>query len=266
MSARSFHHHKARRIMRNCIVGFSLAALLLVVTGAARTEEGGDAKAVIAKAIKAVGGEEKIAKALKGFSLKEKGTLSIMGSDNPISIEVTAAGLDKYRSKFKGEFGGMEIEGVTVLSGDKGTRSFAGMDMEMDKEGIASEKRNIYLAVIASLVLPLNEKGFKSEAAGEEKVDGKAAVVLKVTGPDGKDSKLYFDKETGLPVRQVAKVMNFMMQEVTQESTYSNFKDMGGIKHAGKAIIKHDGEKLMELEITEFKILDKVDTKVFEKP
>ena len=251
--------------MRKCIVGLSLAALVLVVAGPARAEEG-DAKAVIAKAIKELGGEEKLAKALKGHTVKEKGTLSIMGSDNPISIEVTMAGLDKYRSKFKGEFGGMEIEGVTVLSGDKGTRSFAGNDMEMDKDGVASEKRNIYLAAVASLVVPLNEKGFKSEAAGEEKVDGKAAVVLKVTGPDGKDSKMYFDKQTGLPVRQVAKVNNFMGQEVTQETNYSNFKDMDGVKHAGKIIIKHDNEKLMELEITEFKIVDKVDTKIFDKP
>ena len=252
--------------MRKCIVGLSLAALLLVLTGPARAEEGGDAKAVIAKAIKAMGGEEKLTKALKGHTVKEKGTLSIMGSDNPVSIEVTMAGLDKYRSKFKGEFGGMEIEGVTVVSGDKGTRSFAGNDMEMDKDGLASEKRNIYLAAIASLVVPLNEKGFKCEAAAEEKVDGKAAAVLKVTGPDGKESKMYFDKQTGLPVRQVAKVNNFMGQEVTQETTYSNHKDMDGVKHAGKLVIKHDGEKLMELEITEFKIVDKVDTKIFDKP
>jgi len=252
--------------MRKCIVGLSLAALVLAVAGPARAEEGVDAKAIIAKAIKAMGGEEKLTKALKGSTWKMKGQLSIMGSDNPISTDSTLAGLNKYRSKFKGEFGGMEIEGVTVLSGDKGTRSFAGNDMEMDKDGVASEKRNIYLAAISALVVPLNEKGFKSEAAGEEKVDGKAAVVLKITGPDGKDSKLYFDKETGLPVRQVAKVNNFMGQEVTQETNYSNYKDMDGIKKAAKTIIKHDGEKLMELETTEFKILDKVDTKIFDKP
>jgi hypothetical protein len=77
---------------------------------------------------------------------------------------------------------------------------------------------------------------------------------------------MYFDKETGLPVRQVAKVNNFMGQEVTQETTYSNYKDMDGIKRAAKTIIKHDGEKLMELETTEFKIVDKVDTKIFDKP
>jgi hypothetical protein len=243
-----------------------VAALVLVVAGPAPAEDAKDAKAVIDKAIKALGGEEKLSKALKGCTWKTKGKLIIQGSDNPFSTENTLAGLDKYRSKFKGEFGGMEIEGVSVLSGDKGARSFAGNDMEMDKDAIANEKRIVYLAAISALVVPLKDKGFKCEVAPEEKVDNKAAVVLKITGPDGKGSTLFFDKESGLPVKQVAKVLNFMGQEVTQESTFANYKEMDGIKKAANTTIKHDGEKLMESETTEFKILDKVDPKTFDKP
>jgi hypothetical protein len=252
--------------MRKCIGGALLAALVLIVAGPARAEDAKDAKAVIDKAIKALGGEEKLAKALKGCTWKNKGTLSIMGSDNEISTENTLAGLGKYRSKFMGEFGGNKIEGVSVLDGEKGARSFAGMDMELDADALANEKRTVYLAAVAGLVVPLKDKGFQTELAGEEKVDDKPAVAVKVIGPDKKDSKIYFDKETGLPVKQVAKVNNFMGQEVNQETLFSNYKDMDGIKRPGKTIIKHDGEKLMELETTEFKILDKVDPKIFEKP
>src|SRR5262249_33960166 len=180
-------------------------------------------------------------KALKGCSWKTKGTLSIMGNDNPFSTENTLKGLTQYRSKFEGEFGGNKIEGVSVLNGDKGAPSFAGMDMEFDADALANEKRTVYLSAISAVVVPLkDEKSFKTEAAGEEKVDNKAAVVLKITGPDKKESKMYFDKETGLPVKQVAKVNNFMGQEVNQETTYANYKEMGGIKKATKTIIKHD--------------------------
>jgi len=252
--------------MRKCICGAFVAALVLIIAGPARAEDAKDAKAVIDKAIKALGGEEKLTKALKGCTWKNKGKLSIMGSDNDISTDSTLAGLDKYRSKFEGEFGGNKIEGVSVLNGDKGARSFAGMDMELDNDALANEKRIVYLSAISALVVPLKETGFQAELAGEEKVEDKPAVVLKVVGPDKKDSKIYFDKETGLPVKQVAKVNNFMGQEVSQETLFSNYKDMGGIKKAAKTIIKHDGEKLMELETTEFKILDKVDPKIFEKP
>lgn len=251
--------------MRKCICGAFLAAFVVVVTNPARAEEG-DAKAIIDKAIKALGGEEKLTKALKGCTTKSKGVITFGGNDNPISTENTLHGLTHYRSKFEGEFGGNKIEGVTVLNGDKGARSFAGQDMEMDNDQLASEKRNIYLSALSALVVPVKEKGFKCEKAAEEKIENKAAMVLKITGPDGKDCKMYFDKETGLPVRQVAKVNNFMGQEVTQEVNYSNYKEMDGIKKATKTIIKHDGEKLMELETTDFKVLDKVDTKIFEKP
>jgi hypothetical protein len=252
--------------MRKCICGLSLAALVLIATGSARTQDAKDSKAIIDKAIKALGGEEKLSKAVKGATWKTKGVVTFGGNDNPISTENTLKGLDHYKSVFMGEFGGNKIEGVTVVAGDKGWRSFAGMDMEMDKDGIASEKRNLYLSIISALIVPLKDKGFKSEVTGEQKVENKAAVVLKVTGPDGKDSTLYLDKDSGLPIRQVAKVNNFMGQEVTQETTYSDFKEMGGIKLATKTIIKHDGEKVIEMGITEFKVLDKVDPKTFDKP
>ncbi len=252
--------------MRKCIGGAVLAALILVISAPIQAEDAKDSKAIIDKAIKALGGQEKLTKALQGSTSKEKGTISFGGSDNEMALESTISGLDHYRAKFTGEFGGNKIEGVTVLAGDKGWRSFMGQEMEMDKDAVANEKRMVYLNALSRLVIPATEKGFKVEAAGEEKVGDKPAVVLKITGPDGKDCKMSFDKETGLPVKQVAKVNNFMGEEVTQETTYSNYKDMSGIKKATKIVIKHNGEKLMEMEATEFKILDKVDPKTFEKP
>jgi len=56
---------------------------------------------------------------------------------------------------------------------------------------------------------PLKGNGFKIETRGEEKVGDKPAVVLKIIGPDGKDFTLYLDKESGMPVKQVAKVAGF---------------------------------------------------------
>jgi hypothetical protein len=122
------------------------------------------------------------------------------------------------------------------------------------------------LSALGALVVPAKEKGFKIEAAGDEKVENKPTAVLKIIGPDGKDCKMCFDKETGLPVLQVAKVKNSMGQEVTQETKYANYKDMGGIKKACKAIVKHNGQKYMEWEVKEFTVLEKVDPKSFEKP
>ena len=92
---------------------------------------------------------------------------------------------------------------------------------------------------------------------------GKALAGVKVTPPDGKEFKLYFDKESGLPVRMVAKVAGFMGGEFTQETTFSDYKEVEGIKKAMKIVSKRDGEPFTEQQITEFKVLDKVDPKTF---
>jgi hypothetical protein len=183
-----------------------------------------------------------------------------------MTTQSTSQGLDHFRQDFEGDFGGMKIMGTTVLAGDKGWRKFNDMTMELDKDAVASTKRNLYLQIAAVAVVPLKSKEFKVSMAEEEKVDGKPAVGIKVVGPDGKDFKLFFDKESGLPVKQIAKVNGFMGEEFTQETTFGGYKDFDGIKKATKAENKRDGEKFMSLEITEFKPLKEVDPKVFAEP
>ncbi len=247
-------------------LGAALVAALLA-GGAARAADPKDAQAILDKGIKALGGEEKIKAVLKGATWKGKGTINLGGSDNDFTFHTTAQGLDHYRSEFEGEFMGNKVKGATILAGDKGWQdnSFAGK-VEMNKDQLANEKRNVYLQLIPITLLPLKDKAFKVEAAGEEKVGDKPAIVLKVTGPEGKDFKLSLDKESGLPVKLVAKVAGFMGEEADQETTYSDYKEMAGIKKATKGNVKRDGQQFLKQEVTEFKTLDKVDPKTFAEP
>jgi hypothetical protein len=233
--------------------------------GTARADVDGDAKAILDKAIQALGGEEKLG-AVKAATWKGKGTVHIGGNDSDYTSQTTVQGLDQYRQEFEGEFMGNKVKSVTVLNGDKGWRKFGDNAMALDKAGVANQKRIVYLQVTPVTLLPLRGKGFKVRAAGEEKVGGQPAAVLEVTGPDGKDFKLSFDKKSGLPVKQVAKVPGFMGGEVTQETTFGNYKDFGGIKKATKIEAKRDGEKFLEQEVAEFKVVKKVDPKTFAEP
>ena len=99
--------------------------------------------------------------------------------------------------------------------------------MEMDADAVKNEKRTVYLMVVSATIVPLKSKGFKVESAPDESIKDKPAAALKVTGPDGKDFTLYFDKESGLPVRMKAKVIGFNGEEYLQESTFSDYKDFG---------------------------------------
>src|SRR5262249_1910925 len=151
-----------------------------------------DANAILDKAIKAVGGDEKISKA-QGFLVKAKGTLSFNGNDNAFESQATVKDLDHYRGEFEGQFGDNKFKGVTVISAERGWRKFGDQAMEIDGDGLANEKRRIYLQLAPGLPGLLRGKGFKLATAGEDTVDGKPAAGLKVTGPDGKDFTIYFD-------------------------------------------------------------------------
>jgi hypothetical protein len=246
--------------------GAVLAVSFVCVSGGNCRADDKDATPILEKAIKALGGEEKLSK-IKAYSTKTKGTISFGGNDSDFTAKATHQGLEQQRSEFEARFGDNDVKVVAVLNGDKGWRKFGDMDvMDLDGDQVKDEKRAVYLTVIPSLVLHVKGKDFKAEAAGEEKVGDKPATVVKITGPEGKDFKLFFDKESGLPVKTVATVRGFDGNEVSQETTFANYKDFDGIKKATKLESKRDGEKFITAELTEFKVLDKVEPDTFAQP
>jgi hypothetical protein len=246
-------------------LGAVLAILLVTAAASPARADEKDPNAILEKAIMATGGEEKLNK-LDAMSWKTKATIIINGDSNEMTLDSTLQGLDHYRTEFEGKFQDNPFKGVVVLSGNKGWRKFGDQAMDMDEDSVANEKRQIYLQLIPTKLVILKQKGFKLEAADEQKIGDKPAAGIKVTAPDGKDFTLYFDKETGLPARIVAKVVGFDGQEFTQETTLKDYKDFGGIKRATKSESKRNGEDFVKAEITEFKILDKVDAKTFDEP
>jgi hypothetical protein len=242
-----------------------LAAGLVLGLGRLALADDQEAKAVIDKAVKALGGAEKLG-AAKAVTWKSKGKLRRNDSESDFSSKVTARGIEQFRQDFEGDFGGNPIKGVTILDGDKGWRKFGEEANKLEDDALANQKRTVYLQVVGQMPQLLNADGFKVEAAEEEKVGDKPAAVLKVTGPDGKDFQLFFDKESGLPVKMTATVAGRQGAESAQETTYANYKDFDGIKRATKVETKRNGKKYLDAEISDFKVLEKVDPKTFAEP
>lgn len=97
-------------------------------------------------------------------------------------------------------------------------------------------------------------------------VRDKPAAVLKATGPDGKHFTLYFDKDGGLPVKEVAKMFDLRGNEYVMEASFTDYKDFGGIKKATKIEVKRDGEISQVMEVTDFQVLDNLDPETFSQP
>jgi hypothetical protein len=216
------------------------------------------------KAVRALGGADKLAK-VKAASWTAKGTLTYQGNQIPITLRIIARGIDHFRRESEIETGAAPMRGTTVVAGDRGWSKFTDV-VELDKEKLANQRRLAYLSVIPVFVLPLKGTGFKLEAAADETVSGRPAAGLKVTPPDGKDFLLYFDKESGLPVRLVAKVLDPRGVEYTDDTTFADYKPAEGIQKATKVESKRDGEKAAELQVSDFKVLDHVDAEAFDRP
>ncbi|MGE3805072.1 MAG: hypothetical protein AB7K24_10410 [Gemmataceae bacterium] len=243
--------------MRYC--GFALGLLLVVSANFVPAQDADKTRAVIDKALKAMGGEAKLEK-FKAQTWKEKGTYYGMGDGLPY----TGTYAIQWPYQFK-----MEITDVftTVLNGDKGWIKSMGETMEMTKEQVAEQRENQYAGWVTTLA-PLKDKAYQLSLLKESKVGDRPAVGIKVAHKDHRDVSLFFDKESGLLIKSEFRTKSQEQggKEVLQEMYYSDYKEVEGIKIPSKIKILRDGKKFVEAENTDIKPMGKLPDSVFGKP
>ena len=107
--------------MKQCIGAVIVAVVAFEFVGTLRAEGDKSATAVIDKAIKALGGEDKL-KAIKAASWNGKGTLTFGGADTEITSTTTIEDPGRFRQDWEAVIMGTRVNGSTILSGDKGWR------------------------------------------------------------------------------------------------------------------------------------------------
>ena len=111
----------------------------------------------------------------------------------------------------------------------------------------------------------LKDKAYTLSPLGEVKVGTQAAMGLSISHNDRKDVSLFFDKESGLPLKSEVRVADPQGKEITVEFLYSDYKDFGGVKLCSKVSIKVD-DMDFKMELSEIKGVDKVDASQFDRP
>jgi len=247
--------------MKRCFLGVLVAVGLLSIPSNRASAQSNVATEILSKAIKALGGEEKLSRA-SAFTWAIRGTVDARGRPTDLYIIVTFNGLSQVRRQVSTRTDRL----LTVLDGDKGWNLSKGRSFPMNEAAIAEEKRNIYRQVIPTLLVPVKSSGFKYEFAGKGEVGGKPASILKITGPDAKDFLLYFDDETSLPVKEVTRLPSIDGKEQVEEVTFGNYKDFDGIKKAVTVDIRTGRSGAGSMEVTHFKVLNGVDPQTFAEP
>jgi hypothetical protein len=240
-----------------------IALLIVSFMGMARAQD--DARAIVAKAVAAQGGEEKLAKIRAGRS-KLKGTLFADGREIAFTGEemFQLPGQVKIVLNLKNTPAGQTV--VEVIDGDKGWISINGKATEADADALARMKQQVYLSRVIWLTPLLKDKEFELTTLKETKVNDKPALAVKVASKGQKEVSLYFDKESGLLVKLDYPTKNNLGRDVTQEDNFSNYAEVGGVKLPKKSVAFQDGKKLMELEVTEAQFPDSIPAREFAKP
>jgi hypothetical protein len=240
------------------------AVIVALLCGSASTRADGaaDAKALLEKAIKAHGGSDNLGK-VKAVNLVVKGKFYGMGEGIDYTLNIA---LQKpFQQRFTVEGQGFKFS--QIINKDKGWTALGDNVTELDKEAVQEAKEGLHADSISDL-WPASLKDAKLDSVGEVKVNDKPALGVRVEVKGYRDVTLYFDKETHLLVKRERRGKDVQNGggEFGEETFYSDFKEVGGVKIPHKMTIKRDGKQYVEGELTEFKPADKIDEKQFAKP
>ena len=185
----------------------------------------------------------------------------------PFTMDAATNVPTQSRMEILFDLGGMKIKAVEVYDNGKGWSAQNGDVKEADKETLEESKLSLYSSRLTSLTPLLTDKSLTVALLGEEKVNGKPAIGIKVSSKEQKDVKIYFDKDTGL----VAKVSRpgvdpINKTAVRQDEYYSNYKAVDGAQVPMKILIELDGNRFIEAEFTEITFVRNFPEGTFAKP
>jgi hypothetical protein len=252
--------------MRRMLFPLLSVVLFGLVPGARAADD--DVKAILAKAIKAHGGEEALTK-YKAAQAKNKGKINIPGvGESDFTQEVAYMLPGKFKETLELSIGGNQIKITTLINGDKTSIDANGKDVEITDNIKKALEEARYTMKTARLVSLPKDKDVELSALGEVKVEGKPTVGILVKSKGHNDISLFFNKETGLIAKLEHRTVEGQTgKEITEERIILEYgkKDDNGIATPKKILVKHDGEKFMEAEVVESKFLEKLDESEFKK-
>jgi hypothetical protein len=251
--------------MRKLLLAGLMGCLLVgsIPTGG-RTDEPKALKRILDSALKAMGGEANLAKA-RAAHWRATGTYYAPGG--PVSFTGEWWMQPPEQMKVVLEAGGpSKLSRVTLLDGNRGWITAGGNTQEMNEDQLAQAREELYHHEVTSL-WSLRDPAFRLEMAGETKIEDRPAAGIKVTHAGHADITLYFDRQTGLLVKSTRTVKDPLSStEVNQETLYKEYKDFGGLLHSRKITIRREEKDFVDVEVTDFKGLDKLDDSVFARP
>jgi hypothetical protein len=238
----------------------ALGVGLVVAAGPARAGDREAALEVIDRAIKAHGGAAGLAKVAVA-SHTESGVHLLGGKEVPFTSEVVHSLPERIRLEVLLD---KKFPFVSVVDGDKGWQRAGGMTFELSGPRVKEIREEAYVWWLATLA-PLKQDVFQLAPVPDDRVDGQPAAGVKVSCRGHADTRLYFDKRSGLLVKIARRVPEAGVP-VDKEYLYSDYKEFDGVKLPAKEVMTLNGKKGAERTVSAYKFLSRPDKNAFAKP
>jgi hypothetical protein len=250
--------------MRKLIAAVLAAGLVLAWCGGSRAQEARD---IIARAVKAHGGEANFARC-KAVRAATKGTAFLDGLTFTVTTETFSQWPYQGRSVgvVKSNLG---TDAFTfVVNGAKGWTSFNGETKPLSEATLAYFKEGLYAQHVASLVPLLREKSFRLTALGESKVKGQAVQGVEVAAAGQRTIRLYFARDSGRLLKREWRGRDSAGKgDVFREEHFSDHRRTGGLLMPWETRTYEDGRLVNESRVVELEVLEKrLPEKTFARP
>lgn len=245
-----------------------VAVVVLLLAGVGWADEDKDARALLDRAIKAMGGEKVLA-AEGSLSGRSKGSVVLNNVTMPASNEWTVQGTDRLLWKTEVTLNDKPVKVTVGLSGGKAW--VQGGDAKANDAPKEYQKPLVqaFAALrIVETLLPLRDKGVKLSPLGEVKIGDRAAVGVKVARKGQPEMDLYFDKQSHLPIEAKIRLKDAGSgsEDVEYVGRFSEYKKFGERMHFTRIKMERDGKEVLDMERSDIKAGDKLDDVTFAKP
>jgi hypothetical protein len=174
--------------------------------------------------------------------------------------EKAEAILDKSIQAYGGEKKLAQLRKVafqySLTNFDADGRIFAGMSgkLTLNLEGLSDQPK---AGEWGHSLVGLKAKSYKMAPLGESKVGDCRVIGIKITPEVGPELRLYFDRETSFLLKREERTFLPLFGVDLVENLYEDYSG-DDYKFSAKATWFHNGTKVREVQITEFKPADEV--------
>ena len=185
---------------------------------------------VVEKHLAAMGGRATLAKITSEIATGTI-TMSAQGVDLTGPVEIYEKAPNKSRTYFKLDLSQLGAGELIIDQRCDGKTAYASNSLQGDREITGSQLQGMLNAHFPTPLLNYKELGAKVEMVGKDTIGSRAVYVLQYTPKAGPSSRQFFDAQTFLVVRSVAKVETpDTGGEMEQTSDLEDYRDVDGIK------------------------------------